>query len=151
MMNFKSNKGITLVVLIITIIVLLILAGITINTGKFSLDNTKISNEKSELLMIQHAIYERYVEYIETNNKAKLIGIEAEELIEEKDYEAILDKEKLELLGITMKAGSIENDSQFKVNYETGYVKKVGSSLELKGYNINEVGEKTSNEISITN
>lgn len=151
MMNFKSNKGITLVVLIITIIVLLILAGITINTGKFSLDNTKISNEKSELFMIQHAIYERYVEYIETNNKAKLIGIEAEELIEEKDYEAILDKEKLELLGITMKAGSIENDSQFKVNYETGYVKKVGSSLELKGYNINEVGEKTSNEISITN
>lgn len=50
-MNFKSeSKGITLVALVITIIILLILAGITINslTGSGLFDKVKLAKEESE-------------------------------------------------------------------------------------------------------
>ena len=50
MKNINKQKGITLVALVITIIILLILAGITINslTGSGLFDKVKLAKEKSE-------------------------------------------------------------------------------------------------------
>lgn len=63
---FKEKKGITLVALTITIIILLILAGIGIS-GLNSITKTEDSKLSSELKMVQHAILETYTKYIATS------------------------------------------------------------------------------------
>ena len=57
----KNEKGITLITLAITIIVLAIIASISINFGKDTL--TEVENKKimTELSSIQQAIFERYI------------------------------------------------------------------------------------------
>lgn len=52
-MNFKENKGITLVALTITIIVLLIIAGIAIYSGNDIIKNAKLESLKTNMLLIQ--------------------------------------------------------------------------------------------------
>lgn len=68
-MNLKKrNEGITLVALVITIIILLILAGITINslTGNGLFEKTKLAKEKSENAQIkENAILEKYQDKIQ--------------------------------------------------------------------------------------
>lgn len=56
----KSEKGITIVSLVITIIVLLILASISINWGLSSVTQSKDRKLDAELNMMQHAILETY-------------------------------------------------------------------------------------------
>ncbi len=57
----KDNKGITLIALVITIIVLLILAGITINTGMESIKKANLEGLKTNMLLIETKAKE-YVE-----------------------------------------------------------------------------------------
>lgn len=49
----KENKGITMVTLIITIILLLILAGISIGTGNKIIESSKLENLKTNMLLIK--------------------------------------------------------------------------------------------------
>ena len=60
MKYIKSEKGITIVSLVITIIVLLILASISINWGLESISRSSDSKLDAELNMMQHAILETY-------------------------------------------------------------------------------------------
>ena len=57
----KNENGITLVVLTITIIILLILAGITVYTGKDSIQKANLEELKTNMLLIQTKARE-YVE-----------------------------------------------------------------------------------------
>ncbi len=59
-MNIRENKGITLVSLTITIILLLIISGISITGTVLSIKETTENKQISEINMIQHAILERY-------------------------------------------------------------------------------------------
>lgn len=52
-MRFRNNKGITLAALIITIIVLIILASITVYGGDKLIKKAKIENLKTDMLLIQ--------------------------------------------------------------------------------------------------
>ena len=52
-MILNNNKGITLIVLTITIIVLLIIAGITIYTGSNLIQEAKIEDVKTNMLLVQ--------------------------------------------------------------------------------------------------
>lgn len=87
----KSNqKGITLVALVITVIVLLILAGITINTGiNLNKDTTK-DKQLSEISMVQQAILEQYTKYKIMNDEEKIIG--RSNLLELTDVQSIIEK-----------------------------------------------------------
>lgn len=60
MIKKENEKGITLIALAITIIVLLILASITVYTGKESITESKTNILLSEVQMVQHAALERY-------------------------------------------------------------------------------------------
>ncbi len=74
MRKIRLENGVTMIVLIITIIVLLILAGVSIN---FALQDTSFSIERkqlSELKMVSHAIYEQYTKYKKTGTEEFLIG-----------------------------------------------------------------------------
>ena len=70
----REKNGITLIALTVTIIVLLILAGITIAGGNEAIKSSKSNKLLAELDMVQHACLERYSEYKLTNNSSLLIG-----------------------------------------------------------------------------
>lgn len=52
-MNYKQNKGITIVALIITIIIMLILATVTIRFGTGEIERTKLEDLKTTMLLIK--------------------------------------------------------------------------------------------------
>ena len=74
MIKLKSNKGVTLAVLIITILVMVIILAITIDVSIDTVDSTIDSQDASEMLIVQHAIQERYVEYSESKDATILVG-----------------------------------------------------------------------------
>lgn len=130
-MNKRENKGITLVVLVITIVILLIISGISITGTITGQKETQESVQISELKMIQQAILERYtksqltketlpgtsIDISEVQSMINEINNKTEENInlKGKDYKR-LNKTDLEKLGITG-----EEDS-YIVNYNTGEV-----------------------------
>ena len=73
----KNENGITTVVLTITIIILLILAGITVYTGKDSIQKANIEGLKTNMLLIQT----KAREYVE--NASFDLGIDPQNATEE--------------------------------------------------------------------
>ena len=138
----NDQKGITLVSLIVTVIVLIILAGISIGQiagEKNSIDKTGDTTAFSELTKIQQAILERYIKYKQFGDANILIGevleyedvqdalgqvnvnlkvedLDGEENIEYQYYK--LTKSNLEILGLT----NIKNNDEYIVNYSSGEV-----------------------------
>ena len=79
--NSETNKGITLVALVITIIILLILAGITINslTGSELFEKTKQASEKSQKAegeeLLRTKIYSYQIYAVDKNEETTLEGL----------------------------------------------------------------------------
>lgn len=130
-MNIRKNKGITLVALVVTIIVLMIIAGISISGTIIGVKETEETAQISELTMIQHAILERYTSSIYT--KQELPGT----VIETSEVETIIDEinetcnsnitlkgtEYKRLTKQDLKNLGIENEEYtYIVNYKTGEV-----------------------------
>lgn len=76
-MKVKNNKGITLIALTITIIILLILASITIYSGKESINKAELESLKTNMLLIK-AKAKEYVEQASFKN-----GVNKSEISEE--------------------------------------------------------------------
>ena len=83
MLKIKNEKGITLIVLAITIFVLMIILSISINFGTNSVEFTKDKKLKSELEMLQQACISEYTKakelgYLEDANTkpANFVGTE---------------------------------------------------------------------------
>lgn len=71
---YKEEKGVTLIALAVTIVIMLILAGVGIYEGSRGVDSANDSNLMSEAKMVQHAVLEQYTKYKTTQNKDYLIG-----------------------------------------------------------------------------
>lgn len=130
-MNIRKNEGITLITLVITIILLLIIAGISITGTLRGHEETEETTQISELNMIQHAIFERYTKAQLT--KETLPGT----AIKKAQVQTIIDEiNSISGEGITLKgteykqlsADDLENlgitkeKDTFIVNYKTGEV-----------------------------
>lgn len=130
-MNIRKNKGITLVAVIITVIILLIISGISITGTVKEKEETKENIQFDELNMIQHAILERYTKSQLTKETLPGEAIDNSELdliieeIKSKSGKDIylkggeyfkLNKSDLKDLGI------IKENDEFIVNYSTGEV-----------------------------
>ena len=76
-MKVRNNKGITLIALTITIIILLILASITIYSGKESIKKAQLESLKTNMLLIK-AKAKEYVEQASFKN-----GVNKSEISEE--------------------------------------------------------------------
>lgn len=75
-----NNKGITMATLVITIIVMLILAGVTI-TGSYSLiKKAQLENLKTNMLLIQAKTKTALEEYNFSKDESKLIGVQIQEI-----------------------------------------------------------------------
>lgn len=130
-----SNKAITLITLVITIIVLLILAGASITVGSFSIENYKNSTLESEIMMIQTAVHSQYEKYLTTKDINLLVGQKCDKNgneITNGEYN-LLKPEDLEKIGL-------ENPKDtYIVNYKTGEIinytskKSDGTILQLNG------------------
>lgn len=68
----KNNKGVTLVALVTTIIVLFIILGITLNYGLSELHDVANKKTESELGIIQEAIMQRYA-LVRSSNQLGLV------------------------------------------------------------------------------
>ena len=149
----NSTNGITLISLVITIIVLLIISGIS-KTGTIrGKDEAEASSQLSELNMVQHAILERYTKAQITNETlpGTTMVISDVQLIlddinsrtggniqlkgKDADYKK-LEQSDLEKLGITGKDTYIVNYSTGEVINETIKVTKAGKALYI--YSISE-------------
>lgn len=72
--QMKNEKGITLIALAITIVVLIILASVATYSGAESLRNAKEETKLSELRMLQEAVIENYTKYKVAQDTSYLIG-----------------------------------------------------------------------------
>ena len=73
-MNLKNNKGISLVALIITIIVMLIIAGIVLYNGTGEVKQAKTESVRTNMLLVQAQI-KNYVEQAKFEGKKQEDGI----------------------------------------------------------------------------
>lgn len=153
----SSQKGITLIALIITIIILVILAGIGIGTMAGTKDNinkSKNSIAMSDLTKIQQVVMETYIKYKQAGNERILRGIkinhsEAEtelrnvdstETLKIASYDGISDTDPgqfyyklqdwhLKELGL----GNITDEDEYIVNYSTGEVFDITNTTTANG------------------
>jgi type II secretory pathway pseudopilin PulG len=65
MQKIKSKQGVTLVALAVSIVVMLILSGVSINIGVGSVNSTKDRNLQSELQMVQQVTITEYTKALE--------------------------------------------------------------------------------------
>ena len=129
----KNENGVTIISLVITIIMMLILASVTITSivGRNSVvEDAADSNKILELQEVQQAVFETYIKYKRTENEEYIIGTKCnQELLEQYENEMnitlkdttynkyyLLNSQNLTKLGL--------NDSvdSYIVNYETGEV-----------------------------
>lgn len=134
-MNLRKNKGITMVALVITIIILLILAGISVTGVIRGIDETNESTQISQLEMVQHALLERKTKADLTKEKETLPGTtanytELQDLINEINTKSSANitlrgnkEDYKELSTSDLKELGIEKETNtFIVNYKTGEV-----------------------------
>lgn len=95
-MNLRNNKGITMVALIITVILMLILFTITINYGKDTIKKTKLESFKTNMLLIEA----KAKEYVEKANHD--LGVKPDEATEE-----MVTKAKEELKGTVLTSSEL--------------------------------------------
>ena len=70
----KNNKGITLIALAITIIVLIIIASVGTYTGSQAIKDSKEQTLLAEIGILQQAVLENYTKYITTGNDMYILG-----------------------------------------------------------------------------
>lgn len=130
-MNIRENKGITIVTLVITIILLIIISGISITGTITNKKEVEASKQITELKMIQHAILQKYTASLLTKEilPGELIDNEQlNEIVNEINSKTVnninlkgteykeLNTNDLEKLGIT------GQEDVYIVNYMTGEV-----------------------------
>lgn len=137
-MKVKNNKGITLIALTITIIILLILASITIYSGKESIKKAQLESLKTNMLLIK-AKAKEYVEQASFKNGVNKSGISEEAKNELKGKEA--NASDYSKQNITINGGEILYKLTSDNLKEMGLKDvKLGSNEEyLVKYNIKDV------------
>ena len=131
-MNKNNEKGITLIALIITIIILLILAGITIYTGKDSIEKANLEGLKTNMLLIETKARE-FVENanfkLGVNPDTNTIYEKAKENLEGEEKGTIVTKEDeivKDLLNIGITQEDIDKGKVYKLTTEN--LEKMGIS-----------------------
>ena len=104
----KKNNGITMVVLVITIVLLLILAGISINTGSNIIKRSELENLKTDMLLIEV----KAKEYVENGNFS--LGTTFDKITDENEKSKRIETAKSKLKGTEIE--NIENlDSKLSI------------------------------------
>lgn len=104
----EKNNGITMIALVITVIILLILSGISINAGSNIITKSKLENIKTDMMLIKV----KGKEYVENANFN--LGTSFEKLTDENEKNTRLENAKTKLKGTEIE--NIENlDSKLSI------------------------------------
>ena len=107
----KKNEGITMLVLVITVILLLILSGISINTGNNIIKRANLENLKTNMLLIEV----KGKEYVENGNFN--LGTSLDKLTDENEKNKRIELAKSKLKGTEITSVSDLN-SNFGITQE---------------------------------
>lgn len=121
MINIKSNKGITIVSLIIAVIILLILSSVIIHNVNLSNDVSRYNNMITDIELLKDKILIYYNNYGEIPKAGRTINIEGIDYYE-------IDLTKLD--NITLKYGS-ENGQAGDLTNNSSDVYVVNDKLEI--------------------
>ena len=110
--RLKENKGLTLIVLVITIIILLILSGITI--GTLSGDNGLFVRAKQAKLETKRGQITEWLNLKLIEEQAEDIDRTAEEIIRETRKNVIEHQEELEQMGKDIQIDEVVNEENGK-------------------------------------
>lgn len=134
-MKVLSNRGIALIALVVTVIVMSIIAGISINYGFNLIEKSNSNKLKSELLIVQQAVRKQYLKY----DTVKDINIlKGERIYDVSSYANklgitlngnyyYLNSNSLSAIGVT------DAEDEYIVDYETGEV--INTKVNNDDYN----------------
>lgn len=130
-MNLKNEKGITIIALIITIILMLILVGVTVKVGTKEISKAKLEDIKTEMISIKtraKIVKDKY-DFKDIDN---LVGTK---LSEATDYNAgaidIPDESKENCYIWTQEDLNSQELSSIKVDKDKFYVVYYGDDIEI--------------------
>lgn len=166
----KEKKGITLIALVITIIVLLILAGVSLGEligKKTSITESKDKTALSELTKIQQAVIEIYLKYTQLGNKMILKGtsmtyadalsefnqLGSSESLKVQSYDGISETDpglfyykvgpsNLKEMGLE----NIHREDEYVVNYSTGEVFNITQKKISSGHILYVASKRVNSE-----
>ena len=110
--QMKNNKGITLIALTITIIVLIIIASVGTYSGVQSLRESKENSQIAEVGMIQQAVLESYIKFKTTGNSMYIRGQE----VTYTEMEKLINEINSKISGentISLKAYNYDRDNYY--------------------------------------
>lgn len=139
----KSEKGVTLLILVITIIIIFILLGVSVNTGYSALNNIRAGRVIANLNLIKIKVDDIYDDYQYNDDETLLVGVNdqtytLEQIVssnemngiqsEFDDYNSIKTEENwyewnkntLKSQGLDTKI--LDDGGKIFVNYETGEI-----------------------------
>lgn len=142
---YRNEKGVTLVALALTILVIIIIAGVGVYEGTKGISTAKDSKLMSEVGMVQHAVLQQYVKYNTTNNDIYILGTKIDksivtqvaqqmgiQLVSIPDNYTNADYYKL-TVGDMEKLGFENVSDEFIVNYVSGEVINYTNKTDSKG------------------
>lgn len=121
----KKNKGITMISLVITIMLLLILAGISIKAGGNIINKSDLENMKTDMLLVKV----KGKEYVENANFN--LGTSFEKLTDESEKSKRIDMAKSKLKGTEIQNTS-DLDSKLGITSERFEQEKTNLSFYYK-------------------
>lgn len=130
-MNLKNEKGITIIALIITIILMLILVGVTVKVGTKEISKAKLEDIKTEMISIKtraKIVKDKY-DFKDIDN---LVGTK---LLEATDYNTeaigVPDESKENCYIWTQEDLNSQELSSIKVDKDKFYVVYYGDDIEI--------------------
>ena len=132
MQTHEKNSGVTLVILVITIIVLLIIVGITLNFGLSTIYEVTDDRTGTELAMVEQAIVQQYTLLITQNQDGKIATEISRNVLLEDD----VNRPKI-LLGTRIADVSTLNSYGF-AQYIVDYINTADMTYEEYYYLINQ-------------
>lgn len=138
-MKINEEKGITLVALVITVVILTILGASTLTIVNNTQKSSQDTREKAELNMIQQLILERYTKYTLTKDSDILIGKKFGDSSDSSEPSTEYDKLPYQLEYISP-IGNIENETNVEKYYYMiygEYLAKLGIDNTTNIYIVN--------------
>lgn len=125
----RNNKGITIVTLVITIVILLIIAGVSVEIGNISVTAYKDNILESEAKEVQSVAISQYQKYLAVKDKSILLGKKCDENGNETENGEyyLLDINVLQELGMD------KPKDTYIVKYSTGEVINKTTPQNSKG------------------
>lgn len=130
-MNLKNEKGITIIALIITIILMLILVGVTVKVGTKEISKAKLEDIKTEMISIKtraEIVKDKY-DFKDIDN---LVGTKLSEATDYNTEAVVIPDESKENCYIwTQEDLNSQELSSIKVDKDKFYVVYYGDDIEI--------------------